>query len=266
MPLINADTLIANVKSFRILWLMGRPGSFKTSLAFRIAYELLECGFSRYLISNVRSPWRDDPEKVVLKDGKYADCVCVIDEGGLFLKTGHDAESFIAFTRKLNIVLLIPSYTPPTQRLRPLFVQRVMGLNTIGLPAQIYNMNLNYGGIQEKGRFIWRNPAEVFGCFDSDAMASDDGGMVDYVQRWTAEASKTTRTITKYKEGARSGFKISGFDDTGASEAGGGQVAAELSAVESQRRASESFLEAAEEISSSLSIFGQQSRQRGRKH
>lgn len=264
MPLINADTLIANVKSFRTLWIQGRPGSFKTSLAFRIAYELLRSGFSRYLISNVRSPWRDNLNKVELREGKYADCVCVIDEGGLFLKTGHDAETLLAFTRKLNIVLLVPSYTPPTGRLRPLTVMRTMGLGTIGLPAQVYNASLNYGQLKETSRFIWRNPSEIFGLYDTDAMASDDGGIQDYVYKWTQQAKETTKTITKYAGAARGGFSIQGFDEAGIPQDSVGQNATELPALEAFRGAAATFAEAADSMEGSLSLLGQYGRKRRR--
>lgn len=259
MSLIMADSMIGMLKNYRVLWINGRYGGGKTALAHKLGQELLDSGFSRYLVSNVRSVWRDNPEKVVLRDGLLADCCVILDEGGLFLKTGHDADQFLAFMRKMNIVLIIPSVMPPAARVRFLTAQRIMTLNTVGLPLWLYKMTLRYGSVTEELKFGWWRPSEIFGIYDTAGAPDDDGGLDEYVKRWTAEIKKTTGYKSKYARQGDEGAlgQISGFSDVGASENGGGSGGAELSAVENQRRQFESFAESAEEISSALSIFGQ---------
>jgi hypothetical protein len=153
MSLVNAATFIGYCSTFRVVHIGGRYGGGKTSLAWRLAYELVDKGLARYVISNVKSVWSDDPAKITLRQGVYVDAVVILDEGGIFLKTGYDADKFLAFLRKLNITLLIPSVLPPATKARFLSVQRVWNAGVLGLPLWWYRVDLIYGTTREKDYF-----------------------------------------------------------------------------------------------------------------
>ncbi len=179
--LINSQAVVELTKMYRVLWIQGRYGGGKTALAFRLAYELLNSGFSRYLISNCRSVWSDSMDDVTVRDGAYLDACIILDEGGLFLRTGKDTEDFLAFMRKFNIVLLIPSVRPPSRSVCQLSVQRVLNLRKLALPAWLYRCNLRYENIRENYWFLWWWPSEIFGIYDTRDVPVDDAGVSDWL-------------------------------------------------------------------------------------
>lgn len=256
MPLLGADVALSMLKTFRVVWIGGQPGAFKTALAFRLGYALLEKGFCRYLVSNTRSVWRDDPNKVELKGGVLVDAVMILDEGGMFLKTGRDADSFISFLRKMNIVLIIPSVMPPTGRVRYLSIQRLMTLRTIGIPALIYNMQLDYGNVHESFKFVWWRPEEIFGVYDTSGAPSDDAGLDQYVNEWVASLKANTKTIVRKSRSTAESFKISGFDEPRGSQDSGGSVRTEFQEMDNFGRAADIIAESAEQISDAFSLHG----------
>lgn len=193
MGLINASVALGYLKTYRVVHIDGRYGGGKTALAYRLAYELLEQGFAKYLVSNVKSIWNDDPAQIQLTqhpDGQLtADVVAIIDEGGLFLKLGYDADKYLAFLRKLNIVLIIPSVRLPARDLRYLTIYRAFNAQIVGVPAWFYRLDLARGKARERDYFVWTNPSEIFGIYDTLGFPSDDAGLSDYVKRWTDEAA-----------------------------------------------------------------------------
>lgn len=189
MPFLNANNMIGYLSSFRVCHIDGRYGGGKTALAFRLAYELQKMKRVRYIISNVQSVFADDPAKVVLREGRYADVAMVLDEGGIFVKSGAEAEQYMAFMRKINAILIIPSVLEPALKTRFLTVQRLQNLNTIGLPVWIYSLLLRKGMTYEKQMFYWLNPHEIFGLYDTEGFPVDDDGLLKWIKTWTAQAA-----------------------------------------------------------------------------
>lgn len=179
--LVNAAPLLGLVKTFRIVHFSGRYGSGKTALAYRLAYELLESGFSRYLLSNCNDVWREDTADVVLRDGRFLDCCVILDEAGLFMENSRQAKQFVAFMRKMNVVLLLPSVDPPPGRVRFLQVQRQFNLMALGIPLWLYTARLNTGMAREKYGFGWWRPAEIFGVYDTGDFVSDDDELGEFL-------------------------------------------------------------------------------------
>ncbi len=105
--LINGDLAVNTLKAFHILHLSGRYGGGKTALAFRLALELLEDGTCQHLVSNVPSVWSEPLESVDFNDEKELNTVVIIDEAGVFLKTGRDVEAYMAALRKMGVYLII---------------------------------------------------------------------------------------------------------------------------------------------------------------
>lgn len=179
--LLGGNVVVGMLQTFRVAWIAGRYGGGKTALAYRLAYELLDSGFVRYLLSNCRSVWSDTPADVVLRDGRYLDTVVVLDEGGLFLRTSRDADDFLAFLRKLNVVLIVPSVKPPAPAIRMLSIQRLVNLQALGLPAWIYEASVEYGRQRDRVRFVWWRPSEIYGIYDTSDVPVDDCGIGDFL-------------------------------------------------------------------------------------
>jgi hypothetical protein len=180
MPLFNASALIGYLRTFRVLWVGGRYGGGKTALAYRLAHELLSIGASRYIISNVRSVWNDKMSSVRIRrvEGRFfVDTVLILDEAGLFLRTSSDADAYLSFLRKINVILILASVTPPATRVRFLTCNRAFNLNSFGLPAWVYSYNLSYMSVAERDYFTWWRPSEIFGIYDTAGAPSDDAGI-----------------------------------------------------------------------------------------
>lgn len=253
MPLIGGQIIVGMLQTFRVVWIGGRYGGGKTALAYRLAYELLDSGFSRYLLSNCRNVWKDETSDIVLREGRYMDTVVVLDEGGLFLRTSKDADDFLAFLRKLNVVLIVPSIKPPAPSLRMVTVQRVANLQSIGLPCWVYNASVEYGRQRDKERFAWWGPSEIYGVYDTTDVPVDDCGIGDYLY---GEVGKLVRAAGHGKSSRNKRGLLTVEDGGGVDGAGVG------GALDT---ASEVFSDAALELSSALSVLENLSDKRGRR-
>lgn len=179
--LIKGTPFVHLVNQFRIAWFRGSYGSGKTAMCFYLAYELIKSGKYRYLLSNSRSAWTDDPRKIMIRDERFIDTILILDEGGLFLRTGKDAEKFMIGLRKLNACVLIPSILPPSSRVRFLTVQRVLNGYNFGLPVWWYEYYLNLGGIREKDWFLFVKPDKIYGIYDTLDYPTDDLQLSDWM-------------------------------------------------------------------------------------
>lgn len=259
MPLFNHQILMGYLRNFRIVHLAGRYGGGKTALAFRLAYELLSSGDFRWCLSNIPCVFADDPSRVDVRDGRV-DAVVVLDEGGIFLKTTYDIDKFIAYLRKLNIVLLIPSVLPPSSRATFLSIERIFNGWSLGLPVWFYGYTLRYGRAAFNGWFAWWGPHEIFGLYNTLAYPEDDGGLSHYFVRWVDEARRQI-------EGASS-------REVSVSALGEAPIAADASGVsvlDALGRLSATLDELASSNSVSVSLLaselqGNRRRKRGRGH
>lgn len=242
MSFYMGDVFLGLVKLYRMVWISGRYGGGKTALSYRIAHYLLETGFVRYVVSNTDSVWSSKLEDVKPRfDDRgmpILDTCVILDEGGLFLKTTKDADEYMAFLRKLNVILLMPSVTPVSSRLRALTVMREFNARIIGLPLWVYKYTLHQGVIRENERFYWFNPQEIYGIYDTYATPVDDVGISDWLAGWVEVAVKA------YYD--RSGHKrVEKQQPIYGMEVGGGVAGDAL-------EASENFIQAADVISSSF--------------
>jgi len=225
MPFIGGDNLLSYMETYRILWIWGRYGGGKTSLGYRIAYHLLQTGRFRYMFSNVKCVWNDDPEKVVYRDRQYVDAVFVLDEGGTFIKDVVDLDQYTAFLRKMNIALIIPSIEPPPRGAQKLKVQMVFDWTTIGIPLWQYSMMLNFGEVKVKDRFFWYKPSEIWGVYDTNGVPLDDAGLAVYLARWT----KNLQRMHGYAKNVQ--VAADAFSVVSAQSAGNGNTPSGLSVV-----------------------------------
>lgn len=176
------------VRNYRVVWIAGRYGGGKTALAFRLAHELMQRFDFRYVLSNVRSVWNTNPDKVLLRNGYSVDAVMVLDEGGMFLDSPQMAKEWLAYLRKLNIVLIVPSVIAPSLLMRRCTVQRTGNLQMFGIPAWRFEWALSNGLVQQKSSFWWYGFSEIFGIYDTLGMPSEAGDLLQYVAFWTRAA------------------------------------------------------------------------------
>lgn len=253
MALLAADLFLTNLVNFRSCTLRGRTGGGKTALAFRLAYELVEKRGFRYIFSNCASVWNDRPDDMVMQNGTI-DAVFVLDEAGLFLKSNADAEKYMAFMRKLNIVMIFPSVQRVPASIRFLNAQRVMNWQTVGLPMWQYKMSLDNGDSVDHSTFYWWNPSEIYGIYDTKGFPVSDNGLAARLSSWTKQAMK--------EAGYGEGVEIYGASTGGRRSAGSGRYAARRGAsevglpdVETVGRLAEDLDETAEKIERSVSTF-----------
>lgn len=162
---------------FRVLWLTGRYGGGKTSLALHLADLLIREGSQHRIATNAKllAPWvqvgESDSFGDLMESGLQDACL-IFDEGWLDLGTGaspRQVRQYLANLRKINCVLLVPSVLPLVRDLRVLTVEREFNAMTFGLPLWLYRYRLAMGTTRkgEEGRFWWWNPSRVFGWYDS---------------------------------------------------------------------------------------------------
>lgn len=181
---VNGNILMTFARYFRVIEFGGRFGGGKTLGAFGLAYELcLNYGF-RYILSNVNSVWTDNPEKVVLRQGQYVDAVVILDEGGLFLKYGSDAENFLAGLRKLNVVIITPTFIPPSYKMSFCSIQRQINFSFIGVPYWHYSLKLSLGRQKENATFgLWQSK-KLWGVYDTLDYPTDDKHLSKWLLFW----------------------------------------------------------------------------------
>lgn len=261
--LLNGHMALGYIRNFRVVHISGRYGGGKTSLAYRIAYELVMKYKFRYILSNVPSVWRDNPADVVLRDGNYMDAVLILDEGGLFLKNSSDTEALLAFMRKLNIVLIVPSVTDPAARLTFLQIERTLNLRSWGLPAWIYTMRWRGRFQQTKDWFAWVNPHEIYGVYDTVDFAADDGGLTDWTVQLMNEAIEDAKRREAEKSAKIEAIKTERRKQVASAKRA--RFAGGAADVDSIGGVVASVEEVAAALERSVSVFEQQSnRRRGR--
>lgn len=237
--LLYSDEIIGLTNSYRVIWIDGRYGGGKTSLAHMLAYELLKSGKYKYLVSNVNSVWRDKREDIKPDADKRLNCVVILDEGGLFIDDPRKAQRFKTALRKLNVVVITPSVEPPSSRMKFITVQRELSFEFVGLPAYLYRWSLKKGMVTEKGRFAWWKPAGIFGIYDTSQNPMSDSGIAGFL---IEAAERVNKDVVGYLYSE----DVLGIED-GSSEVSG--------AAQAMLEAADNLAMAGEEIASASAKF-----------
>jgi len=201
MPFYFAENTVGYCSGFRVLWLRGRYGSGKTLTAFRLAHELKAKKRVRYILSNCPSVWNDRPEDVELIESApgvwTADAVIVMDEAGMFMHDTREAREYLAYMRKINVILLLASVLAPAPVVRSVSIKRLFNFERIGLPLWVFETKVIDGEQIDRERWaLWR-PAEMFGIYNTAAFPADDEGIKGYIHEWVREAaSKQGKDLT----------------------------------------------------------------------
>lgn len=174
--MLFGEVFLQMLHNFRIAWIGGRYGGGKTALSVRLAYEFIARGWSKYAIGNFPCVLFHSLDN--LPD--LRDCFVVLDEVGSWMQ-GRTFDRTVAFLRKRNLVLVMPSVLPPPFRARVLTVQRTANLQRVGLDVWRYHMRLDYMRVHEKEVLLWVRPSEVFGLWDTNYVTTDSEGIVETI-------------------------------------------------------------------------------------
>lgn len=183
---------------YRMVWLSGRFGGGKTSLAIAIALWLTRRNYARYIASNIELAVGREVACVaaaelrrVSCDGPvYRDTVILMDEAWITLGKGSGRKSvvdWLAYMRKGNNFLIMPSVLPLVPEVGVLRVERVFNGLAFGLPVWLYRWSLGdhrKGG--DRGWHLFSYPQRVFGLYDSTVIPSEDYKIYD---TWEAQAA-----------------------------------------------------------------------------
>lgn len=188
MTFLLAGDFLPLVEMYRLVWIRGRFGGGKTSLAFALAEGFLKRGYS--LLTNVRCVWADEGDITPDDKGRYH-AVVVFDEGGLYLKASRMAESMASYARKMDVIYIVPSFWPPTRAMQVLVVQPVISFVSAGIPVIIYKWSVRLGDFKDKGFFLWLNPSDIYGVYDT----LDPGDLSDSLYKKLLDMTEVYRRV-----------------------------------------------------------------------
>lgn len=191
MGLINGGSVLELVRAYRLCWLTGKFSGGKTSFAHYMAKTFLDEGY-RYVTNNA-SIWADDLREVQLfpaDDDRHAHhlrAYVVVDEGGLYLKSGKQVEQIAAYAAKMDCIYVIPSFFPPAKDFQVLTIQPLFSFQSTGIPLIVYKWTVRLGGFRDGGWFAWFYPQEIYGTYSRQDPGADPEFIVRFLVTRTGE-------------------------------------------------------------------------------
>lgn len=210
--LIGAEQLIYLAESYRLVWVLGRFGGGKTSFGVALSAALLDKDNKRRLLTNCRVVFADPMEQVVLQPDGMLHAVTMLDEGGLYFKVGHQVEQIAAYARKMDLVVIIPSFWPPARAAQVLTVQPVWSFRSVGIPLICYRWSVRMGSFRDGGNFFWLFPQGVYGVYSTQDPGADCGEVVSHLGE---QVERYVALHGRKKQGSRNTVKISLVEETG---------------------------------------------------
>jgi len=183
------------------MWLCGRYGSGKTALAFEIARKFLEDGYK--LITNTPSVWSDDVEKIHVGENGHVKAVVILDEAGLSFTDRNDIKEVCAYSNKMDMIYLFPSFFPPHRLAQIVSVEPITSFRRIGIHATICKWSVNTKFFKDSGKFFWANPKEVYGIYSRQSPGSEAEYIIDNLIRLKDDYEVWDREKTRSGDGVR---------------------------------------------------------------
>lgn len=171
---LYGDVFINTLRNFRLCWLAGRVGGGKTALAVRLGYYFYERGWAKHIIGNFPCVLFTDLHRLP----ELRDCFVILDEAGVWMDE-RLFDQVVAYLRKRNVYVMMPSYLAPPTKARSIYVQRTLNGHAFGVNCWWYTGMVKNLFVQDKYSLAWTNPREVYGLWDTSHVASDDGGIID---------------------------------------------------------------------------------------
>jgi len=199
MGVSNLGFLRQTLSAYRLCWIGGRFGGYKTSVAYALAEPYLKDGYR--LVSNNYSIWSDAPEDVKLNKDGVLKCVIILDEGGREFKQSRQIEMIASLARKMDVIYLIPSFWAPTRAAQVLTIQPLFNFVGAGLPLVYYKWMVKLGGFKDAGSFMFSFPEMVFGVYSSmdSAEASTEiiSWIIERTMEYTERQGRSTNVVSK---------------------------------------------------------------------
>ncbi|MEM2592577.1 MAG: hypothetical protein QXI60_08340 [Thermofilaceae archaeon] len=168
--LVFGDLLLEYIQLYRSVWIKGRLGGGKTSLAFWIADHFRRLGYK--FISNI--PAKNSIR--VPQPGDFESAVVLLDEAADFLDAfeyRNELVSSFKYLRHFDLIFIFPCTDPIHKRLRKLVVERVFRLDALLPipPIWLYRFwvgpSMEWPGRKAIGGYFLFMPAAVFGQYAS---------------------------------------------------------------------------------------------------
>lgn len=186
--LINAEPVLSAIDGYRLVWIAGRVGGHKTSLAYMIAKRYLERGYR--LITNTKCVWSDNIENLTLDENGQLKAVVVFDEGGLYFSSPAQVKTIAAYLAKMDIVVIMPSFWAPSTAAQVITIQPLWNLKATGLPFVLYRWQVKIQSFKDKGYFGWVYPNEIYGLYSRQDPGDDPAALVKFLTKQTTEYRK----------------------------------------------------------------------------
>jgi hypothetical protein len=154
------------LRQYRIAWLSGRFGAGKTAMAVAMA-EYLASKYGYRVYSNF--PLVFNEFDTGIKGSKVLHAVVILDEAGLEMvaRLNTLSDRMIAYTRKMDVIFLLPSFIPPGPRLRFLQFYPILNLTGAGIPMAVYGWRVNLAGFKGNGSFLVIRPERIYRMYNS---------------------------------------------------------------------------------------------------
>lgn len=184
---------------YRMVWIAGRFGGGKTSLAVSVAQWLCGRSYARYIASNiplgvgleVHRVTSAELRRVSCEGPVYKDTCILMDEAWIHLGRGQGRKQIVewlAYMRKGNNFLIMPSVLPLVADVAQLRVERVFNGMGFGLPLWLYRWHLGeYRKGGDRGWHLFWDPSSVFPLYDTTAIPSEDFTIYDTWQGGVGE-------------------------------------------------------------------------------
>lgn len=173
--IIDTSGAFELLRQYRVAWLSGRFGAGKTVNSVIMAdYLASRYGYRVYanfpLVFADDLPVRYDRRKRVIR------AVLIFDEAGLevFTKLNMLAERMLAYLRKLDVIILLPSFIPPSKRMSFLQYHPVLNFTSAGLPISVYGWRVNLANFRSSGTYIVTWPQQYYRMYDSYVAQDSD--------------------------------------------------------------------------------------------
>jgi hypothetical protein len=194
--LINAQGLLYGLKVCRIGKIDGRLGGGKTSLAFRLGYELVNTGYVNFITSNVSNVWNVYPDEWTLDEQQKLNALIILDEAGKFITTRHEASNYLDALRKINAILLAPSHEEAPPNFGEITIEFKSQLDVIGVPIWSY-IWYRRGDKKNAQTFHWFNPPEIFGIYSTGEYVISDNGIKESLNNIVEEIHVENKRVYK---------------------------------------------------------------------
>lgn len=194
MPFVfGAQVAFAQIHGIRLVYIPGYFGYGKTLLAVGMYVNYF--GPRGYkLITNINCVLASELEDVQLDENGKMKVFILIDEGGEYLDGSRDVKDLLRNPRKMDYVLVIPSYHEPHRSAQKLTITPIWSFRSAGIPYIKYEWRSKIN--KSNGQFGWFGFQEAFGVYSSN----DPAYSPLKIRNWLVERNNEYRARFGYDD------------------------------------------------------------------